>query len=293
MSVRRRLREQTRPMRLGPRPGEVIDRGEAVQFVWNGRALEGFRGDTIVSALAANGVSVLSRSFKYHRPRGILTASFHDPGCTVQVDDEPNVRAGHRLLAAGMDVRAQNVWPSLGLDAGAANRAVAPFIGAGFYYKTFIKPQRLWPAYEKVLQRFAPGGRVAGLGDDATHGGTGAGAHGHGAGGRSGPGTDAGARAGGHGAGGHGAAGQAAKGRYDKRYAHPDVLVAGGGPAGMAAAVEAARAGASVMLVEEEHELGGHLRYGGRADLDALAALRAEVAAEDGIEPLTDSVVSG
>ena len=234
--------------RIGQRPGEVIDRAKPISFIWEGADHRGFEGDTIASALAAAGVRVFSRSFKYHRPRGIMSASFHDPGCTVQVDDEPNVRGAHRRVSSGMVVKAQNSWPSLRLDIGTANQVVAPFIGAGFYYKTFIKPQRLWPYYEKVLQRFAAGGRV-----------------------------DAGSP----------------HARYDKRYAHPEVLVAGGGPAGMAAALAAAAAGARVMLVEEEYELGGHLRWGDQSQLDLLGRLRDEVANQEGIEVLVNSVVTG
>ncbi len=231
---RSRVRYSTAPCRSGS-PG-------AAGFT------RGFRGDTIASALAASGERVFSRSFKYHRPRGLLTATFHDPNCIVQVDDEPNVRAAHRRLRPEMAVKAQNAWPSLGFDVGAANAALSRFIGAGFYYKTFMKPERLWPSYERVLQRFAPGGRVA----------------------------DSSPRA-----------------EYDKRYAHPEVLVAGGGPSGMAAAIAAAEAGASVMLVEEEYELGGHLRYGGQAELALLAQLRRAVSQHDGIEVLTNSVVTG
>jgi sarcosine oxidase, subunit alpha len=236
------------PARLGRRPGELIDRGERFTFTWNGREHPAFRGDTITSALAASGVQVFSRSFKYSRPRGILTASYLDPGCTVQVGDEPNVRGSHRRVEPGMAVSAQRVWPSLERDVKAVNQVVGRFLTAGFYYKTFIKPQRLWPAYQRVLQRFAAGG----VAPDGPPDGL----------------------------------------RYDQRHAHPDVLVAGGGPAGMAAAVAAARAGASVMLVEEEHELGGHLRAGGPEDREALAQLRAEVAALD-IEVLTDAAVAG
>src|SRR6185436_5972160 len=191
------------------------------------------------SALAAAGVGVFSRSLKYHRPRGILTASFHDPGCLLQVGDEPNVRGAHRQLAAGMDVRPQNAWPSLRFDVKALNQTVGRFLGAGFYYRTFMKPERLWPAYEAVLKRFAAGGVVADRAPDDI---------------------------------------------YDKRYAHVDVMVAGGGPAGMAAAVAAAEAGARVMLVEEEPELGGHLRYGTKAELDLLGQLRRAVVAQAGIE---------
>jgi len=238
----------TMPMRLEVRRGERIDRRHTFGFTWNGDRYTAYAGDTIVSALAAAGERIFSRSFKLHRPRGLLTASYIDPGCMVQVGDEPNVRGAHRLVESGMTVRAQNAWPTLRFDVKSANQAVGRFLSAGFYYKTFMKPERLWPAYENVLQRFSAGGVVS---ESSTHG------------------------------------------LYDKRYAHPDVIVAGGGPAGMAAAVAAAEAGAAVLLVEEEHELGGHLRWAGPDALDALEKLRAAVAATDGIETMTDSVVTG
>jgi sarcosine oxidase subunit alpha len=234
--------------RLPPQPGEVIDRARELCFTWNGREYPAYEGDTIVSALAAAGERVFSRSMKYHRPRGLLTSSFHDPGCMVQVGDEPNVRGAHRLVTEGMAVTSQNTWPSLRFDVKAVNRFTGRFLTAGFYYKTFMRPQALWPAYESVLRRFVNGGRVS-------------------------PKTP--------------------HDRPEKRYTHPDVLVAGGGPAGMAAAVAAAQAGASVLLVEEEHDLGGHLRWGGEADLAALADLAGQVAAEDDIEVLTNAVVLG
>ena len=234
--------------RLGPQPGEEIDRQAPLTFNWNGDDYGGFAGDTIASALAAAGVAVFSRSFKYHRPRGLLTATFHDPGCTVQVGDEPNVRGAHRQLAAGMVVRPQNTWPSLQHDVKAANQLVGRFLGAGFYYKTFIKPQRLWPAYQKVLSRFAAGGRISD---------------------------------------------QPSEDRFEQRYAHVDVCVAGGGPAGMAAAIAAAETGARVLLVEEEHRLGGHLRYGGPAELAALTELRQALAARANVEVITNGVVAG
>nr|MBA3302413.1 (2Fe-2S)-binding protein [Acidimicrobiia bacterium] len=234
--------------RLGPQPGEVIDRDRPFRFTWDGQPYPALAGDTIASALAAAGVRTFSRGFKYHRPRGILTASFHDPGCMVQVGDEPNVRAAHRRAEPGMVVTPQNVWPSLRLDVRTVNQVMGRFLTAGFYYKTFIKPQRLWPQYQKVLRRFAAGGRIPA---DGAHG------------------------------------------SYDKRYAHPQVLVAGGGPAGMAAAVAAAEAGAAVMLVEEEHELGGHLRWGDAGERAALEELRAAVAAQPDIEVLTNSAVTG
>jgi sarcosine oxidase subunit alpha len=235
-------------MRLAIQPGEVINRDRELNFSWNGRAFPAYEGDTIISALAASGERVFSRSMKYHRPRGLLTASFHDPGCMVQVGDEPNVRGSHRLVTEGIQVTAQNAWPSLRFDAKAANQFAARFLTAGFYYKTFMRPRALWPAYESVLRRFVNGGTVS-------------------------PDSPA--------------------ARREKRHAHPDVLVAGGGPAGMTAAIAAARAGASVLLVEEEHRLGGHLRWGGEADLAVLAELTRQIGAEPGIEVLTDSVVLG
>ena len=147
-------------MRLAPQPGEEIDRGRAFTFTWNGRDIPAFSGDTIASALVAAGERVLSRSYKYHRPRGLLTASYHDPGCFFQVGDEPNVRGAHRLAEPGMDVHSQDTWPSLRFDVKAANQLAGRFLGPGFYYKTFIKPQRLWPLYERVLQRFVHAGHV-------------------------------------------------------------------------------------------------------------------------------------
>jgi len=149
------------PMRLAPRPGEEIDRARSFTFTWNGRTVPAFAGDTIASALAATGERVFSRSYKYHRPRGLLTASYHDPGCFVQVGDEPNVRGAHREAEPGMDVRSQNTWPSLKFDAKAVNQLAGRFLGPGFYYKTFIKPQRLWPLYERVLQRFVHAGHIS------------------------------------------------------------------------------------------------------------------------------------
>jgi sarcosine oxidase, subunit alpha len=235
-------------MRLPEQPGEVIDRARPLTFTWNRRLVQGYAGDTIASALAASGERVLSRSLKYHRPRGLMTASFHDPGCMVQVGDEPNVRAAHRLVTDGLAVHAQNAWPSLRFDVKAVNRYTGHLLSAGFYYKTFMRPRMLWPAYESVLRRFVNAGSVSPRTEPA---------------------------------------------HIPKRHLHPDVLVAGGGPAGLAAAVAAARSGASVLLVDEEHELGGHLRWGSEADLATAAELSAQVAAEPAIEVLTDSVVLG
>ncbi|NNF53213.1 MAG: FAD-dependent oxidoreductase [Acidimicrobiales bacterium] len=233
--------------RLPAQAGEVINRSTPLSFKWDGGNLSAFEGDTIASALLANDKRIVSRSMKYHRPRGYLTADFWDPNGFVQVGDDPNVRSGHRLVENGMTIDPQNVWPSLDYDMKAANGLVGRFLTAGFYYKTFIKPQAMWPVYEKVLARFAPGGTVD---LDTPHG------------------------------------------YHDKRYAHPDVVVAGGGPAGMAAAISAASLGARVMLVEHEHALGGHLRWGNAEDRRLLDELRGKVEGA-GVEILTNSTVTG
>lgn len=234
--------------RLNPQPGEVLDRTTTLPFTFNGKKFSAYAGDTIASALAASGVRMMSRSFKYHRPRGMLTADQLDPGCLFQVGDEPNVRGAHRRVRAGMQVSSQDTWPSLRFDIKSVNQLASPFLAAGFYYKTFIKPQRLQPVYERIIERFVHAGSV-----DST----------------------------------------STPEYYDKRYAHPDVLVVGGGPAGMAAALAAAGTGSRVLLVEENLQLGGHLRWGSPEDLAVLDELRSSIHAHDSIEVMTDSVAFG
>ena len=128
-------------LRLPQQENEIINRSIELDFTWNGKSYTGYEGDTIASALAASGVNVFSRSMKYHRPRGIMTANHWDPGLAVQVDDEPNVRSGSRRLEADTTVSAQNVWPSLEHDLGTLNKVVGRFISSGFYYKTFMWPK--------------------------------------------------------------------------------------------------------------------------------------------------------
>lgn len=237
--------EHTRqPLRLGTQPNEEINRAKRVTFTWNGKTYTGYEGDTIVSALYAAGERVFSRSMKFHSPRGVLTGSMHDPGTIMQVDDEPNVRGAHRQIEDGMQVSSQNTWPSLKYDVRSVNQLGARFLGPGFYYKTFMKPDFLRPLYQRVLRGFVHGGVVAENRPAEV---------------------------------------------FEKRYAHTDVLVAGGGPAGMEAALNAAQHGASVMLVEEEHELGGHLRW---ADGALARALRSQVAANPNITVYTNSTVA-
>ncbi len=204
------------PNRLHPKEGEVIDRATTIRFTFDGVEYPAHPGDTVASALTAAGVQVLSRSFKYHRPRGLLCCSGHCPNCLVQIGDEPNVRACTRPVEAGMEVRAQNVWPSLKRDLLSLTQLGSRFMPVGFYYKTFIRPQKLWPLYEHTLRH------VAGLGE--VHIDT-------------------------------------PLGEFDKQYLHTDVVIAGGGPAGISAALGAAEGGAQVLLFDENPTLGGHLRF--------------------------------
>ena len=204
------------PNRLQPKQGEVIDRSTTIRFTFDGVEYAAHPGDTIASALTAAGVKVLSRSFKYHRPRGLLCCSGDCPNCLVQIGDEPNVRACIRPVEAGMDVRAQNVWPSLNRDLLSLTQLGSRFMPVGFYYKTFIRPQKLWPLYEHTLRH------AAGLGE-----------------------VDI----------------DTPLGEFDKQYLHTDVVIVGGGPAGISAALKAAEAGAQVLLFDESPALGGHLRF--------------------------------
>ncbi|HEY2705679.1 MAG TPA: 2Fe-2S iron-sulfur cluster-binding protein [Candidatus Dormibacteraeota bacterium] len=228
--------------RLPPAPGERIDRGRTLPFTLDGRQLEGLGGDTVGSAMAAAGVTVTGRSFKYHRPRGLMCAAGACANCLVTVDGVPNRRACTEPLRAGMRVRRQNAWPSVDRDLGAVFDRVSFAMPAGFYYKVGQRPRFLWPLVEPVVRR------VAGLGQPPS----------------------------------------AAPVRAEKVHLHPEVLVVGGGPAGLAAAAEAARAGARTLLLEQAHDLGDGLP-GGRAELGDLA--REAVAAR--AEILTSTAVFG
>ncbi len=153
------LAEKT-PTRLQPQPHEVIDRSQTVTFTFNGKEYTAYPGDTIASALAAAGVKVFSRSFKYHRPRGLMCCAGHCPNCLVQVADEPSVRSCVTPVEAGMVVEPQNAWPSLDYDVMSLTALGDQFLPVGFYYKTFIRPQALWPTYEHVLRHAAGLGEV-------------------------------------------------------------------------------------------------------------------------------------
>ncbi|RVH30635.1 sarcosine oxidase subunit alpha [Sinorhizobium meliloti] len=197
----------------------LVDRNAPLSFTFDGRPMQGLEGDTLASALLANGRMLVGRSFKYHRPRGILTAGAAEPNALVTVGRggraEPNTRATMQELYEGLEARSQNRWPSLDFDIGALNGLLSPFLGAGFYYKTFMWPAPLWEKlYEPVIRK------AAGLGK---------------------------------------ASYEADPDAYEKSWAHCDLLVIGAGPTGLAAALTAGRAGARVILVDEGSLPGGSL----------------------------------
>ena len=204
--------------------GGLIDRSRALRFHFDGVGYEGFAGDSLASALLANGVRVVGRSFKYHRRRGIVGLGHEEPGALVRVGRgarvEPNLRAPQVELYDGLHAQSQNRWPSLHFDVGGVNDLLSRFLPAGFYYKTFMWPRWAWMRYEAVIRA------AAGLGRAPAE-----------------PDPDG----------------------YAKRYAHCDVLVVGAGGAGLMAAFAAARAGARVMLVDEQPHPGGWLRRSGDA----------------------------
>ena len=199
--------------------GGRIDRGAPISFRFDGKRYSGFAGDTLASALLANGVVLFGRSFKYHRPRGVFSAGVEEPSALVTLREgarrEPNLPATTVELYEGLVAESQNRWPSLAFDAMAVNGLFSPFFSAGFYYKTFMGPTRKsWMVFEPFIRR------AAGLGSATKE-----------------PDPD----------------------HYEKAHAFCDVLVVGAGPAGLAAALTAGRAGLRVLLVEQQPEPGGAL----------------------------------
>lgn len=213
------------------RNGGRINRSAPLTFTFNGKRYDGFQGDTLASALLANGVHFVARSWKYHRPRGIVTAGVEEPNALVQLEagayTVPNARATEIELYNGLIANSVNASPSIENDRMAVNQLIARFIPAGFYYKTFKWPRSWWGKYEKVIRQ------AAGFGKAPT---------------------------------------ELDPDRYEKTYAHCDVLIVGAGPAGLAAAWGAAQSGARVMLVDDQPELGGSL-LSSSAMIDGLPAV--------------------
>ncbi|MFU8882793.1 MAG: sarcosine oxidase subunit alpha family protein [Rhodobacterales bacterium] len=238
--------------------GGQIDRGAAVTFRFEGHQYQGFAGDTLASALLANDIRLVGRSFKYHRPRGVLTAGSEEPNALVTVGQgaaqDPNIRATVLELHEGLAARSQNAWPSLELDLLAVNDLAAPFLSAGFYYKTFMWPRAFWErVYEPLIRR------AAGLGA---------------------------------------LSGQHNEGRYERAFAHCDLLVIGAGPAGLMAAWVAAQAGADVILCDEDRRTGGRLnaetlQVDGQPGADWAAGITAQLAAMPNVRIMTRTTVTG
>ena len=197
----------------------LINREKSINFKFDGRSYKGFEGDTVASALLASGEKVFGRSFKYHRPRGVLTAGSEEPNALITVGQgsfqDPNVRATTQEIFEGLITKSQNNWPNLQYDILSVNDLFSSFLGAGFYYKTFMWPKSFWEKiYEPFIRRAAGLGALSGLHNSDT---------------------------------------------YEKAYAFCDLLIIGGGPSGLMAAKIAAEAGLDVILAEQEPIFGGRL----------------------------------
>ena len=146
--------------RLDPHPTQLIDRSTAIEFVFGGRTVQAYEGDTVASALYASGVRTFSRSFKYHRPRGLLCVAGRCPNCLVNVDGVPNVRSCTEAVRPGMNVTPQNVWPSLDRDILSVLDRLGPLMPVGFYYKTFHTPKLFWRLAQPIIRRVAGLGKI-------------------------------------------------------------------------------------------------------------------------------------
>ena len=199
--------------------GGQIDRNQPLNFKFDGKSYAGYAGDTLASALLANDVRLMGRSFKYHRPRGPLTAGSEEPNAIVELRSgnrqEPNTRATTAELYEGLTAKSQNRWPSLAFDAMAINDRFSNFLTAGFYYKTFMWPAVFWEkVYEPIIRKAAGLGSLSLLEDPD---------------------------------------------EYDKGFRHTDLLIIGAGPSGLMAALTAGRAGSDVILADEDFAFGGRL----------------------------------
>jgi sarcosine oxidase subunit alpha len=238
--------------------GGFVDRATPVAFRFDGRSYEGLAGDTLASALLANDIRLVGRSFKYHRPRGIMTAGAEEPNALVELRTgdrrEPNTRATTIELYSGLEASSQNRWPSLRWDLRSLNSLAAPLLIGGFYYKTFMWPASFWEAlYEPAIRRAAGLGRASGTADPDS---------------------------------------------YERMHSFCDVLVIGAGPAGLAAACAAARAGARVILCDDDFRLGGRLlseqaEISGAPAAEWVARAAAQLATLSSVKVLRRTTVFG
>ena len=206
---------------LRVKTSKFIDETYKISFKFNGKTYYGYKGDTLASALLANDIHLVGRSFKYHRPRGIMTAGSEEPNAIVQLHNntsrtEPNVRATEIEIYEGLEASSQNCWPSVNFDIGGINNFLSPVLPAGFYYKTFMWPASFWEKYEYFIRK------SAGLGKSPTE-----------------PDPDI----------------------YEHKYIHCDVLIIGAGISGIMAAKTAAKNGFKTLLVDEKPYLGGSTIY--------------------------------
>ena len=243
------------PNRL-PQGGRT-DRTRPLEFTFDGKSYKGFAGDTLASALIANGVSLVGRSFKLRRPRGIVGSGAEEPNAIMQIGEgaaaRPNVPATLVELHDGLVARTTRGWPGVRFDVGAINDIFGRMLAAGFYYKTFMYPRSWWKYYEHAIRRSAGFGHAPDLPDPD---------------------------------------------RYEHMNAHCDVLVAGGGPAGLMAALQAAESGARVILADEQTEFGGSLlgsaeRIDGAPAMQWVAATLARLRDHADCKLLTRSTVFG
>ncbi len=237
--------------------GGRVNRGAEISFRFNGKWLTGYEGDTLASALLANGISLVGRSFKYHRPRGIMTAGSEEPNALIQLGEgartEPNIRATQVELFDGLVAESQNCWPSVRFDVGAINSVVSKYLPAGFYYKTFMWPASLWMTYEHAIRKAAGLGKAPVENDPDL---------------------------------------------YAQHHQHCDVLIAGGGPAGLAAALSAGKSGARVILADEQNEFGGWLltddsAINGADPMNWVAETLEALAAMDNVTQLPRTTITG
>lgn len=236
----------------------AIDRDTRISFRFDGREYHGFAGDTLASALLANDIRFVGRSFKYHRPRGVLSAGSEEPNALVTigrgVGKEPNVRATMQEIYEGLEAFSQNSWPSLSWDLMSINDLAAPFLSAGFYYKTFMWPRAFWERiYEPAIRRAAGLGALSPKADED---------------------------------------------RYERAFAHCDLLVVGAGPAGLMAALVAGRAGADIILADEDMRLGGRINTE-TLDIDGRPArqwaddILAELRGMENVRIMTRTAITG